>query len=167
MQRRIDLMDKSYMVTTLGQKGSQMIQVDDTLPKTASIKKINDFLHTIDMGGEETRVYIAVKGDTVFVKAFDRTFTLRIVDPVEQASQTTGGGGDNALAPMPGTVVEVHVGKGDRVARGQELMTIESMKILTIINASRDGRVDGVNFEPGMTFDKNDILVSLESKEEA
>jgi biotin carboxyl carrier protein len=41
-------------------------------------------------------------------------------------------------------------------------MIIESMKILTVISAPRDGQVAGIHFEPGESFDKNAALVSLE-----
>ena len=166
MQRRIDLMDKSYTVTALDRRGTQMIQVNDALPETASVKKIKDFLHTVDLGSREACVHLAVKGETAFIKAFGRTFSLRVVDPVEQAHGAAGKGDESAAAPMPGTVVTVHVAMGEAVTRGQELVTIESMKILTVITAPRDGLVDRINFEPGMTFDKNDILVSLENRED-
>jgi len=62
-------------------------------------------------------------------------------------------------------VVDVKVAAGDRVIKGQPLMAIESMKILTVISAPRDGNVARVHFEQGQTFEKNAVLVTL-SKEE-
>ena len=110
---------------------------------------------------------MAVKGETAYIRAFDRTFTLRIVDPVEQAAQEAGGSSSNtARAPMPGMVVEVQVAAGDQVTKGQPIITIESMKILTLITAPRGGEVSQVHFEPGDTFDKNAAQVTLTEKEE-
>ena len=111
-------------------------------------------------------IQIAVKGETAYIKAFGRTFALEVVDPVEQASQESGDS-DTAKAPMPGMVVDTHVALGENVNKGQDLITIESMKILTVITAPRDGEVSRINFESGSTFDKNDVLVTLKEKEDA
>jgi len=62
--------------------------------------------------------------------------------------------------------VEVQVAAGEAVSKGQPLITIESMKILMVITATRDGEVSEVHFEPGDTFDKNAALVTLKEKEE-
>ena len=66
---------------------------------------------------------------------------------------------------MPGTVVEINVRDGDRVERGWPLMTIESMKILTVIKAPRNGKITTIHVKTGQTFDKNDLLVTLTREE--
>jgi len=109
---------------------------------------------------------MAVKGETAYIRAFDRTFTLHIVDPVDQAPQEIGGSSNTTIAPMPGMVVKIDVTAGDPVTKGQPMITIESMKILTIITAPRDGVVSQVHVESGNTFDKNAALVTLREKEE-
>ena len=109
---------------------------------------------------------MASKGETTYIYAFDRTFTVRIVDPVEQAAQAAGGSSNTFRAPMPGMVVEVHVTTGEQVTKGQPMITIESMKILTVITAPRDGEVSRIHFSPGDTFDRNEALVSLSDKGE-
>lgn len=166
MQRQIDLMNNSYTVTVTGSAGDQKIQVDDQNPVPVTLIKHNGFAHRIDVNGHKEDIQIAVKGESAYIKAFGRTFTLEVMDPVEQASQESGGS-DKALAPMPGMVVDIHVAKGNKVTKGQDLITIESMKILTVITAPRDGEVFGINFEQGSTFDKNDVLVTLIEKEDA
>ena len=167
MQRQIDLIGKSYTVTITGERGAQQFQVDDDTPCPAVLIDKKDGHHKVHMGGKQEDIQIAVKGETVYIYAFARTFTLGIVDPVEQASQKTGKSSNSAMAPMPGMVVDIHVTEGDKVVRGQAMITIESMKILTVITAPRDGKVATVNFEPGKTFDKNDVLVTLIEKEDA
>jgi biotin carboxyl carrier protein len=67
---------------------------------------------------------------------------------------------------MPGVVVETEVAAGDQVTKGQPMITIESMKMLMVINAPMSGEVLCVHFEPGQTFDKSAILVSLTQVEE-
>ncbi|RLC16908.1 MAG: acetyl-CoA carboxylase biotin carboxyl carrier protein subunit [Deltaproteobacteria bacterium] len=167
MQRQIDLLGKSYTVTITGEHGAQQFQVDDDKPCPAVLIDKKDGHHRVHMGGKQKDIQMAVKGETAYIHAFGRTFTLDIVDPVEQASQKTGKGSNSAMAPMPGMVVDILVTAGDKVVRGQDMITIESMKILTVITAPRDGKVATVNFEPGKTFDKNDVLVTLIEKEDA
>jgi biotin carboxyl carrier protein len=167
MKRRIDLLDEHYTVTLFRKPGEQQIQVEEEPPALAELIAGDDLCHTIHLGESKADMKLVVKGETTYIHAFGRTFTLGIINPVEQASQDAGGAGNDAKAPMPGMVVEIHVAPGDQVTKGQAVITIESMKILTVIAAPRDGEIAKINFEPGATFDKNDILVTLIEKEEA
>jgi acetyl-CoA/propionyl-CoA carboxylase biotin carboxyl carrier protein len=56
---------------------------------------------------------------------------------------------DSLQAPMPGTVLIVHVSDGDLVARGDVLMVLESMKMELAITAPHDGTVDSLSLRPG------------------
>jgi biotin carboxyl carrier protein len=58
------------------------------------------------------------------------------------------------------------VNEGDKVTKGQPMMTIESMKILTVITAPSDGEVSQIHFEPGDTFEKNATLITLTAIDE-
>ncbi len=166
MQRQIDLLGKQYITTISGHPGGHSLQVGDDTPQLTCLTMENEFHGTIQLGDEQTDLQMAIKGETAFIRAFNRTITLSVIDPVEQASQETGKKKGTAFAPMPGMVVEVHAAEGDKVAKGQPLITIESMKILTVITAPCDGEVATVNFEPGKTFDKNAVLVILKEKED-
>lgn len=119
---------------------------------------------TLDETSE--RVHVLVGRDHVYVHAFGRSWTLSVVDPVERARRGAEAA-DVATAPMPGTVVVVHVAPGQHVAHGEPLVVIESMKMESVIAASRDGVVERVHVEVGDTFDRGAALVSLVSEEEA
>ena len=45
------------------------------------------------------------------------------------------------LAPMPGTIIEIQVAKGDAVEEGQELLILEAMKMENPIVATAAGTV--------------------------
>ena len=167
MQRRIDLLNESYRVTVLGQHKAQHLQVADGLPQSAVLTIGQDNHSIIQLGDDKADIQMAVKGEKAYIRAFGRTFTLGIVNPVEQAAQDAGSGSDTALAPMPGRVVKVHVAAGEKVLKGQPVITIESMKILTVITAPRIGEVSQVHFEQGKTFDRNAPLITLKEKEKA
>ncbi len=65
-------------------------------------------------------------------------------------------------APMPGSVVLVTVQQGDAVAQGQKLVTLEAMKMETVITAPCDGRVLDVLVKRGSQVEAGDLLVKLE-----
>lgn len=123
----------------------------------------NQLLLTVD--GVETAVSIAEHDGTYFLHGYGRTFTATVENPLTKAGVGAGDSANTAVAPMPGTVVSVAVSAGDNVSKGQLLMTIESMKMLTDINASRDGIVETIHLGDGETFDKNALLVTLESNQ--
>jgi len=161
MRRRIHLLEEQHDVTLYGRPGEWHIQVGDGAPLPADLAPGGAMETVSRLGDSSAPMRIAVKGETAYIRAFDRTFTLSVVDPVEQAAQETGGRANIARAPMPGVVVELKVAEGEQVAKGQPLMIIESMKILTVIAAPRDGEVARIHFEPGQSFDKNAELVTL------
>ncbi|MCX8012536.1 MAG: acetyl-CoA carboxylase biotin carboxylase subunit [Desulfobacterota bacterium] len=63
------------------------------------------------------------------------------------------------FCPMPGQVLEILVKKGDRVFRGQSLLSIESMKMVTFIDSPRDGIIEEVLVYPGQAVDTEDRLI--------
>jgi 3-methylcrotonyl-CoA carboxylase alpha subunit len=162
MRRRVHLLGEPHDVTLHGRPGDWLVQIGDDTPLPVQKIPGAGMETVLRLRDDSAAMRIAVRGETIHVRAFDRTFTLSVLDPVEQAAQETGGSANSARAPMPGVVVEIKATVGDRVVRGQPLMIIESMKILTVISAPRDGRVAEIHFEPGESFDKNAPLVSLE-----
>ncbi len=166
MKRRIDLLDNHYTVTILNRPGETHMTVDTEGPRPVAITKVTDTKHLIHMGENQAQVQMAVKGNMAYIRAFDRTFALTIVNPVEQAAQETGSSSSTICAPMPGMVVEITAAAGDRVANGQPLMTIESMKILTVLTAPKDGDIASILVNPGDSFDKNAVLITLSKTKE-
>jgi pyruvate carboxylase len=64
-------------------------------------------------------------------------------------------------ANMPGMVVTVAVQPGDRVAKGQKLLTLEAMKMQTNISAERNAKVDQLLVKPGTQVETGDLLMTL------
>jgi propionyl-CoA carboxylase alpha chain len=67
------------------------------------------------------------------------------------------------LCPMPGLVVEVRVKPGDRVYRGQDLMSIESMKMESFVASPCDGEVEEVLAAPGQAVETDEVLVRFKA----
>ena len=64
-------------------------------------------------------------------------------------------------APMPGMVVAVPVEVGQSVAKGDNLIILESMKMQNELKAPRDGEVSGIRVGPGDSVDQNQPLLTL------
>jgi acetyl-CoA/propionyl-CoA carboxylase, biotin carboxylase, biotin carboxyl carrier protein len=72
-------------------------------------------------------------------------------------------GGESSLtAPMPGTVIRVHVAAGDRVAARQPLLVVEAMKMETPLVAPYEAVVKAVHVEEGDRIAGGALLVELE-----
>jgi len=116
--------------------------------------------YRLAVDGKTHRVWVVVHRGYAYVHAFGRAWELEVVDPVARA-QRKAGGDDIALAPMPGTIVQLMVAEGDMVHKGQSLLVIESMKLQTEIVARRDGRIERVFVAKGQTFDRGARLIEL------
>jgi pyruvate carboxylase len=64
-------------------------------------------------------------------------------------------------APMPGSIVMVSVTTGQPVAKGDPLVSIEAMKMETMLRAERDGLVTRVLVKPGDTIAAKDLLLEI------
>jgi pyruvate carboxylase len=64
-------------------------------------------------------------------------------------------------APMPGVVATVTATPGARVSRGETLLTLEAMKMETVVRAEVAGEVAEVLTRPGQAVDAKDLLVVL------
>jgi pyruvate carboxylase len=64
-------------------------------------------------------------------------------------------------APMPGVVAAITTAAGARVSRGETLLTLEAMKMQTVIRAEVAGEVAEVLARPGQAVDAKDLLVVL------
>ncbi|TGD97790.1 pyruvate carboxylase [Methylobacterium nonmethylotrophicum] len=68
---------------------------------------------------------------------------------------------DHLAAPMPGSISTVAVREGQAVRAGDVVMTIEAMKMETLLHAPCDGVVAELLVAPGQTVDAKDLLVVL------
>ncbi len=68
---------------------------------------------------------------------------------------------DVIRCPMPGMVVAIPVSKGERIFRGQDLVSIESMKMETFVASPSDGVIENIHVAPGQTVETGDILIKL------
>jgi 3-methylcrotonyl-CoA carboxylase alpha subunit len=66
-------------------------------------------------------------------------------------------------APMPGKVTAVEVAAGDKVEKGQRLLTLEAMKMEHALTAPFDGTIAALNATVGAQVTEGQLLVKVEA----
>jgi len=66
------------------------------------------------------------------------------------------------IAPMPGLLVRLDVGQGDRVEAGQALAVVEAMKMENILRAEKSGIVAAVQAQAGDSLAVDQVILALE-----
>jgi biotin carboxyl carrier protein len=82
------------------------------------------------------------------------------VDMVQQARTKTS---TTITAPLPGVIIAIAVKPGDQVTHGQELCTLEAMKMKNAIRANREGVIATVEINVGDQVGHGQIIMTFES----
>jgi biotin carboxyl carrier protein len=86
-----------------------------------------------------------------------------VVSPAPKpAAAPVSNGGDKSkqvVAPIPGTILAVHVKEGQEVSFGQELCTLEAMKMKSAIRANRAGKIASIRIATGDRVSQNQTLM--------
>jgi glutaconyl-CoA/methylmalonyl-CoA decarboxylase subunit gamma len=64
-------------------------------------------------------------------------------------------------SPLPGIILNVFVKEGDEVKVGQNLVTMEAMKMENQVLAEKEGKVTAVNVKTGDSVLQNDTLLEI------
>ena len=93
-----------------------------------------------------------------------QTYSVTFNEP--RGSGTSHGVHDGEIeAPMPGRVTAVEVSCGQKVAKGQRLLTLEAMKMEHALSAPFDGIVAELNATAGAQVTEGQLLVKIEAAE--
>lgn len=82
--------------------------------------------------------------------------------PASISSPHVVAGAKGVRAPMPGTIVSVDVHPGEKVTRGQQLVSLEAMKMKNSIKSPVDAVIKTIQVTDGQKVQYNDLLVSFE-----
>jgi pyruvate carboxylase len=103
---------------------------------------------------------------TVFFELNGQPREVEVVDKsieTKAARRTKADPADptHIAAAMPGMVIGVAIAAGNKVAKGQKLLSLEAMKMETVINAERDGEIAQLLVSSGSQVEAGDLLLIL------
>ena len=116
----------------------------------------------LDVDGRITPFSACRVKDRVHVWAGGTTVWLELEGAGRSRGAAAGPSGDEIVAPMPGTLLKVHVRAGSDVEAQQPLLVMESMKMELTLYAPRTGRVEHVLVKEGDLVDMGAVLARLE-----
>jgi propionyl-CoA carboxylase alpha chain len=112
--------------------------------------------------GLRWRVGVVAEGETRYLRSALGETRLRILPRFPD--RTTEAPAGSLAAPMPGTVVRVAVGVGERVGQGDLLVVLEDMKMELSVRAVGAGVVTQVLAEEGKPVDSGAVLVVIDEE---
>jgi len=126
---------------SLGDAGSLRVELDG-LRSTATVVRVGEELSIFTQG---------------------RSHRLSLHNPVTAGMELEEVAGA-LVSPMPGTIIEVRVAPGDRVAAGQALVVLEAMKMEHTVRSTLEGVVDRVHYAAGEQVEEGvELLVISEA----
>jgi propionyl-CoA carboxylase alpha chain len=135
-------------------------RVDADLSIATAVHEVSGELADIEVAGTRRRIRLQRVGSTWYADSSLGHSVLREVPrfPMPGATATVG----SLLAPMPGTVISVHVEPGETVVSGQPVAVLEAMKMQHTIRAPHAGMVREVRVVPGEQVDGAAVLAVID-----
>jgi len=121
---------------------------------------------TINHNGKNLKGYVARDKEQIFLHFLGRHFTFE--DVTNQEDDIIGGGHgmiENIIAPMPGSVIKIHVEEGQSVSLGQPIVIVEAMKMENEVKASADAVVSKINVSEGQQVNSGEVLIEFAEPE--
>jgi 3-methylcrotonyl-CoA carboxylase alpha subunit len=102
-------------------------------------------------------------GATNFLAEDGAVFAVR---PIERrGTGTSHGVHDGEIeAPMPGKITAIEVSNGEKVSKGQRLLTLEAMKMEHALTAPFDGTITELSASTGAQVTEGQLLVKVEAE---
>jgi biotin carboxyl carrier protein len=134
--------------------------------------KIDDQTYDVEVGDLNDRPVLAtVDGETFEVWPEEtqsaapvqvaRPVAAPVAAPVARPAAPAGSVDRSkaVIAPIPGTIVGIAVKEGDSVSPGQELCSLEAMKMKNSIRATRAGKIAKILIKAGDRVSQGQALV--------
>lgn len=84
-------------------------------------------------------------------------------DKAKTSKPTAAKGTGHINAPLPGTILSIHVKEGDTVNSGDKLLVMEAMKMENNINADKSGTITAIKVNVGDSVLEGDVLIEIGS----
>jgi 3-methylcrotonyl-CoA carboxylase alpha subunit len=117
---------------------------------------------TVDLPNDWMDRFTSIEETSGGYAVFDAGEALFIRTESRDTGTTHGIHDGEIEAPMPGKVTAVEVSAGEKVEKGQRLLTLEAMKMEHALTAPFDGTVSELNASAGAQVTEGQMLVKVE-----
>lgn len=103
----------------------------------------------------------------LIVKINGKKYTLDVKDKYDELLHNLGLDNiaakkiNDIKAPMPGMVLNILVGEGQQVKKGDSLLVLEAMKMENVLKSPTDGTIKKVVAIKGTAVEKNQLLITF------
>ena len=132
----------------------------------AEVRRVSGHELFFSFGGRTVRVHLARDGGRILVSVDGREFVITEPEPgtgrAAEGDARTPEGNLRVKSPMPGKVIKLAVGPGERVRKNQTLVIVEAMKMENEIQSPAEGVVKAIHVAVGEFVDAERPLAEVE-----
>jgi len=151
-------------VTISRHSEARWIDLNKAWDETIRICQDEGWMYSVANDDAAVQTGIAL-GDKVIVFCEGQAYEFGLAS---RGTGTSHGVHDGEIeAPMPGKVTAVEVAAGEKVEKGQRLLTLEAMKMEHALTAPFDGTVAELNAAAGAQVTEGQLLVRIEAAEDS
>jgi len=113
-------------------------------------------------------IHIDFNAKTMTLEVNGNKYSIKIEDEYDQLVKKMGlsaGGAQklkNIKAPMPGLILDVLVEPGQSIAKGDQLLILEAMKMENVLKSEGEGIVKSIEVGKGTAVDKGQVIIEME-----
>ena len=142
--------------------GGYLLELPGGASVTASASRGGDGDIDVELDGKHSRATVVSRDGGLTIFAGGMSYRLEFEKPETTEEEDPSG---RLVSPLPGSVIQVLVGIGETVAKGQALMIVEAMKMEHTISAPRRGTVRQIYFSKGEQVAEGAQLLEFEPEE--
>ena len=124
------------------------------------ITALDNYCYVICKDGKKQTLRGIRTGSNVTVISDGATFSFELPNPLASVDSLEKNA-NTVIAPMPGSVIQLSIKSGAKVAEGDPLVTLEAMKMEHVLVAPRDGIVAELLVSEGDQVQDGAVLVVL------
>jgi 3-methylcrotonyl-CoA carboxylase alpha subunit len=142
--------------------GGYLLELPGGASLSASATPAADGSIDVELDGRRSRATVVRRAGELTVFAGGGSYRLEFEKAAAMEDEDPSG---RLVSPLPGSVIQVLVGGGETVAKGQALMIIEAMKMEHTISAPRRGTVKQIYFSKGEQVAEGAQLLEFEPEQ--
>jgi biotin carboxyl carrier protein len=154
---KAEFSDGSKTAGALNEKGFAWDVIEIKNGSFHVIKDHRSYTVEVLKADQETKSFV--------IRVNGNNYSLEVKDKYDELLHSLGMDDVNAKkvneikAPMPGLVLDVRVGEGMAVKKGDAVLVLEAMKMENILKSPSDGTVKKINVQKGTAVEKNQVLI--------